>query len=230
MVAMLFAWNVASWVWAKLTWSKALFGLLILNLVWTASLFIAPYTVPPGSFAFQVGGANTLDHEDIWQSFWFYPRIVYTFGDVQCHQLWYRSLWLNGNQLPIDARMTSMYIFASLGLVAAALATPSTSSVQVMLNAMPEFLRKRLARFGPEKAGAIIVIVGLLPIAIDGFTQLFASVTHYESTNVTRILTGLPGGFVGGLLLGAMLVSMRQFSEDIQRLRARKHLTASQAR
>lgn len=212
---------MASWVWAKLTWSRALFVLLVLNLIWTASLFIAPYTIPPGSFAFQVGGANLVDHADIWATLGWYPRIVYTFGDFQCHQLWYRSLWLNGNQQPIDARMTSMYIFASFGLVAAALAIPSTSTGQVMLNALPEFLRRRLARLGPERAGALIVIVGLLPIAVDGFTQLASGITHYESTNVTRILTGMPGGFVGGLLVGAMLISMRQFSADIQILRAR---------
>ncbi|HEY7589078.1 MAG TPA: DUF2085 domain-containing protein [Thermoplasmata archaeon] len=221
---------MASWVWAKLTWSRALFLLLALNLLWTASLFIAPFTIPPGSFAHEVGGANTIDHEDIWQTFSLYPRAVYTFGDFQCHQLWSRSLWLNGNQLPIDARMTSMYIFANFGLVAAALATPSTSTGQVMLNALPESVRRRLAKLGPEKAGALIVVIGLLPIAIDGFTQLFSSVTHYESTNLTRILTGMPGGFVGGLLVGAMLVSMRQFSADLQMLRARSASRAPQTR
>jgi len=61
----------------------------------------------------------------------------------------------------------------------------------------------------------------LLPVAIDGFYQLFSDVTHYESTNVMRILTGAPGGFVGGLLVGAMLISIRQFQLDIARLRAR---------
>jgi uncharacterized membrane protein len=99
-----------------------------------------------------------------------------------------------------------------------------------MLNALPESVRRRLAKLGPEKAGALIVVIGLLPIAIDGFTQLFSSVTHYESTNLTRILTGMPGGFVGGLLVGAMLVSMRQFSADLQMLRARSASRAPQTR
>src|SRR5205807_10307773 len=96
----------------------------------------------------QVGGANLVDHENIWETFPLYARVVYTIGDAQCHQLWYRSFLLNGNQMPIDQRMTSMYLFANLGLLAAIFARPSTSTGQVMLNALPEFLRRRLWKFG----------------------------------------------------------------------------------
>lgn len=222
---------MASYLWARLTWSRALFGLLVLNLIWTASLFIAPMILKPGTFAwpytqypvvaYHLGGANQLDYEPIWQTLSLYARAVYTFGDIQCHELWYRSFWINGNQMPIDARMTSMYIFANVGLVAAAFAVRSTSAAQVMLNAMPRFLRKRLSRLKPERAGTIIVVAGLLPLAVDGFYQLFSNFTHYESTNMVRVLTGVPSGFVGGLLIGAMLVSIRQFSVDIREMRAR---------
>lgn len=218
---------MASSLWARTTWSKPLFVLFILNLIWTASLFIAPFTIPPGTVAYQVGAANWLDHEGLWETLPFYTRLVYTFGDIQCHQLWFRSLWLNGNQLPIDARMTSMYIFANFGLVAAFLTKPADTTSQVMLNALPESLRRRLARFRVERVGALIVIVGLLPIAVDGFTQLF---TTYESSNVTRILTGLPGGFVGGLLVGAMLVSLRQLTIEIHEMRARMTQAAARPR
>src|SRR5438445_8033269 len=206
--------NVASALWARLTWSKALFGLLVVNLVWTASLFICPYTVAPGSFANQVGGANVVDHESIWETFPLYARVVYTIGDAQCHQLYYRSFLLNGNQMPIDQRMTSMYLFANLGLLAAIFARPSTSTGQVMLNALPEFLRRRLWKFGPDRAGALVLLVGLIPMAIDGFTQLSG---RYESTPIARVLTGGLAGFVGGLLVGAMTVTIRRFSLEMQR-------------
>ncbi len=202
--------NVASALWARLTWSKALFGLLVVNLVWTASLFICPYTVAPGSFANQVGGANVVDHESIWETFPLYARVVYTIGDAQCHQLYYRSFWLNGNQMPIDERMTSMYVFASFGVLAAMFARPSTSTGQVMLNALPAFIRKRLARMGSEQAGAAIVVLGLLPMAVDGFTQLFSG-KYYTYV----------AGFIGGLLVAAMLVTIRQFSLEMQAMRAR---------
>jgi uncharacterized membrane protein len=216
---------VASALWARFTWSRALFAVLVLNVIWTASLFISPFMVPPHSFptsdpASLVGGANFVDHENIWATFPIYPRIIYTIGDAQCHQLWYRSFWLNGNEMPIDQRMTSMYVFANFGLVAAIFARPSTSTGQVMLNSLPEFLRRRLSKFGSERAGAFIVVLGLIPMAIDGFSQLF-KVNGYESTPIARVGTGALAGFVGGLLIGAMLVTIRQFSIEMLALRAR---------
>ena len=173
---------MASPLWARLSWSRALFAVLVLNVVWTASLFICPYLVPPGSFANQVGGANIIDHENIWAAFPIYPRIIYTIGDAQCHQLYYRSFWLNGNQMPIDERMTSMYVFANLGLIAAIFAQPSTSTGQVMINSLPEFFRRRLSKIDSERAGAFIVVLGLIPMAIDGFTQLFRDLDEMEAS------------------------------------------------
>jgi len=80
-----------------------------------------------------------------------------------------------------------------------------------------------LARgLSPAQTG---VVLGLLPIALDGFTQLFG---WRESTNELRVITGGPGGFVGGLLVGAMLIAIRQIGLDIQAMRAR--LAASPAR
>jgi uncharacterized membrane protein len=207
-------------LWTRLTWSRALFALLVVNLVWTASLFLCPFLVPPGSFANTVGGANLVDHESTWETFPLYARVVYTIGDAQCHQIWYRSFSLNGNQLPIDQRMTSMYVFASLGLLAAAFARPSTSTGAVMVSALPEFLRRRLARLGPDRAATVLLAIGLAPMAIDGFTQLF-KVGNYESTPLARVLTGGLAGFVGGLLVGAMLMTIRQFSVEMESMYAR---------
>jgi len=218
-----------STLWSQLTWSRALFAVLILNLVWTASLFICPFTVAPGSFARQVGGANLVDHENIWETFPLYARVVYTIGDAQCHQLYYRSFYLNGNQMPIDQRMTSMYLFANLGVLAAIFARPSTSTGQVMLGALPEFLRRRLARLGADRAGALIVAVGLIPMAIDGFTQMFR-INNYESTALARVFTGGLAGLVGGLLVGAMLVTIRQFSIEMERMYARFSADAAMPR
>lgn len=209
---------VASALWGRLTWSKALFAVLVLNLVWTASLFLAPFSVPPGSFSGHMeGGANILDFGAIWAAFPAYAQIVYSFGDIQCHQMASRSFELNGNQLPIDARMTSMYVFANLGVSAAMFAAPASTSGGVILNALPASWRRILSRLGADRAGALVVFLGLLPIAVDGFTQLL---TEYESTNVLRVITGAPGGFVGGLLVGAMLVSIRQVGLEIEALRA----------
>src|SRR2546427_6139737 len=109
----------------------------------------------------------------MWATFPLYRRIVSTIGDAQCHQLFYRSFWLNGNQMPIDERMTSMYVLANLGVVAAMFARPSTRTGQVMLDALPAFLRLRLAKLATERARAASVILRLIPTARDGFTHLF---------------------------------------------------------
>lgn len=201
--------------------------MLLLTVAWVVSLFFAPFTIPPGTFAHEVGGANTMDHGDIWATLPFYPMAVYAFGDVQCHQLYYRSFWLNGNQMPIDARMTSMYVFAVVGLVAAAFAVHASTTSGVMLNALPTGVRRALRRFRPELAAALILIVALLPTAVDGFTQLF---TTYESTNLTRVLTGAPAGFIGGLLVGAMLISMRQLTIEMRSIPAPAPPSAPESR
>jgi uncharacterized membrane protein len=130
-----------------------------------------------------------------------------------------RTIVLNGNQMPMDARMTSIYAFANFGLLSAMFAAPSTSIGQGVVNALP----KRLAAWGRRHLGpvlfaAIVVTLGILPVAVDGFVQLL---TPYESTNVTRVLTGIPTGWVGGLLVGVMLTSIRQVGIESAALRAR---------
>ena len=219
---------VALSLWHRLTYSKSLFGLLVLNLFWSASLFVAPLILAPGTFAwpygqyplvaYHLGGANRLDYEPIWQTMWIYPRAVYTFGDIQCHKLWYRSFFINGNQMPMCERMVSMYFFANLGLIAAAFAKPATNASQIMLNAMPKWVRDRFARFRPEQAAGILLILFLLPTAVDGFVQLL---TPYESDPIKRVVTGAFAGYIGGLLVGAMLLSMRYFSEEFRAMRLR---------
>ena len=208
---------------SRLLFSKALFGVFVVSIAWTVANFVAPFTIPPGAFANTTGSANAIDHWDIYTGAGFnaFATVVYTVGDVQCHQLYYRSYSLNGNQMPMDARMESIYLFAPLGLLIAMLATPSTSVAQGIVNALPRriqgWTRKHL---GPTKTAFLVVLLGLLPIAVDGFYQLFSDVTHYESTNLTRVLTGIPSGIVSGLLVGVMLTSIRQVSIEVEELRA----------
>jgi uncharacterized membrane protein len=209
-------------VWAKMKWSRALLCLLGLTVFWTASLFIAPLTIAPGTFSFTEGGANAVDHWNLYAGSAFngYAKVVYTVGDAQCHQLWYRSLWINGNQLPIDARMTSLYIFGIFGLFWAMMTPPAASASQGIANGFPDRIRRWAEKIGVEKFAVLIVFLGLLPVAVDGFTQLFQAVTHYESTNAVRILTGVPGGLVAGLLLGMMVKAIKQFDVEYRTLRS----------
>src|SRR5207247_3591065 len=55
--------------WSRFTWSRALFAVLILNLVWAASLFLCPATLPTGSTSPNlVGGATLADHDAFCES------------------------------------------------------------------------------------------------------------------------------------------------------------------
>jgi len=215
-------------VWANMKWSRALLFLFGLTVFWTGSLFVAPFTVAPGTFAFTEGGANVVDHWNLYQgaAFNWYAKVIYTVGDAQCHQLWYRSLWLNGNQLPIDARMTSLYLFGIFGLFWAMMTTPAVSASQGIANAFPDRIRRWAQKIGVEKFAVLVVLLGILPVGLDGFTQLFQAVTHYESTNAVRVLTGVPGGLVAGLLLGMMVKAIRQFDVEYRSLRQRSPVAA----
>jgi len=213
-------------VWTKMLWSKALLVMFGLTIFWVVSLFAAPLSIPPREFSFTEGGANVVDHWDIYAkpSFNWFAKVIYTVGDAQCHQLWYRSLWINENQFPIDARMTSLYIFGAFGLFWAMMTAPAASASQGIANAFPPWIRRWAENMGVEKFALLVVFAGLLPIGIDGFTQLFSAVTHYESTNAMRILTGVPGGLVSGLLLGMMVKAIKQFDVEYRVMRARTSL------
>ncbi|HEV8595921.1 MAG TPA: DUF2085 domain-containing protein [Thermoplasmata archaeon] len=199
--------------------SRLLFGTLLLSLAYTVSNVAVPYSVSPGSAAYLDGSANAIDNAGVYAAFPAYSKMIYLVGDAQCHQLSYRSIWLNGNQMPMDARMTSIYTFANFGLIAAMFAAPSTSVAQGLVNAMPrrlqEWGRKHL---GPTLFAGLIVFLGIFPVGVDGFTQLL---TSYESTNVTRVLTGIPTGFVAGLLVGVIMTSIRQVDLEVSALRSR---------
>lgn len=206
-------------VWAKMVWSRALFFLFALTVWWTASIFLVPLTIAPGTFAFTEGRANVVDHWDLYAGpeFNWYAKVIYTLGDAECHQLWYRSLWVNGNQMPVDARDTSLFLFGTFGLFWAMMTPASAFVGRGIANAFPPRVRRWAERIGPTGFALLIVALGVLPVAVDGFTQLL---TPYESTNGMRVATGVPGGLVVGLLVGMMIKAVRLVSLDARALRA----------
>ncbi len=210
-----------------MTWSKPLFILFVVTVGWTVSLFIAPLTIAPGTFAYTTGGANLVDHWAIYQqpAFNWYAKVIYVVGDAQCHQLYYRSLWVNGNQMPIDARMTSMYIFGIFGVVWAMMTPPAATASEGIANAFPSRIQRWARKIGVVRFAGLVVVLGLLPVAVDGFTQLFAAFTSYESTNFTRVVTGISSGLVTGLLLGMMIMSIKQLDIEIARMRVIRERT-----
>ena len=205
----------------RFLFSRVLLGLFVLSLAYTVSNFAVPYTIPPGAAANLDGAANIVDNGNVYNTMWTYPQVIYYIGDAQCHQMAARTLWLNGNQMPMDARMTSIYLFANFGLLGAILAAPSTSIAQGMVNAIPRRMQDWVRRHvGPTAFAAALVILGLMPVAVDGFWQLLSN-GAYESTNLKRYLTGIPAGWVAGLLVGVMVKSIRQVDVETAALMAR---------
>jgi uncharacterized membrane protein len=163
-------------------------------------------TLPPDTIEDLDGNANTIDYSDEWNDLSAYHQAIYYFGDYNCHQKWYRSFSINDNQMPVDARMTSMFIFFSIGMGMMMFTEPNVFISEAILNIFPKKFRELVHRkIRPEMFMAILIILAALPVAIDGFYQLL---TPYESTNFIRVLTGIPSGIIGGVIIGATIFSV----------------------
>lgn len=94
-----------------------------------------------------------------------------------CHQLPERSFFLFGHQLPVCARCTGIYFGAFLGSF---------------------FARK-------ESPHPLFLVAALIPLALDGGTQLL----FRESNNMLRLGTGLIAGFAVVFYLYAGIFSKK---------------------
>jgi uncharacterized membrane protein len=171
-------------------------------------MFIAPISLEPGTVSDLDGTANIVDYEHKWDKLPSYHKAVYYFGDLNCHQKWYRSFTINDNQLPVDARMTSIFIFANVGLLMVMFTRSSMDLADIIFNIFPQRVRNSVIKYmSPSIFIVIIIALALLPVAIDGYTQLL---TSYESTNLKRVLTGISAGWIGGIIFGAMMLALSE--------------------
>jgi uncharacterized membrane protein len=105
---------------------------------------------------------------------------VYRAGSIVCHQRPERSFHLAGIQLPVCARCFGLYLSGALGLTAG-LALAS---------------RARRAPSGATVRN--LLAVAALPIALSVGLEWLGLI---HTTNVQRMLTGLPLGFVAGVVI-----------------------------
>lgn len=199
-------------------YSKIVFTVFIISLVWTIAIFLAPATLPSGEVAGLSGLANHVDYEEQWSRLPLPQGIVYYVGDVECHQIHERSLYIAGNQMPVCARDTGIFLFATIGLLMAMIARPGPSATRMLLKLFPEKAGALIGeRIGEFRFLIVILAVFLLPIALDGGLQLL---TDYESTNPARFLTGSLAGWIGGFLFGALLISTKVATTNVQKVAA----------
>jgi uncharacterized membrane protein len=193
---------------------------MFLDLILVLSLFIAPLTLPSGSVRHLDARANAMDHTDRWREMEVFPMVVYTFGDMNCHQRESRSLILNGNQLPVCARDVSIFTGLLLGAALLIRARANDSPSLVFISILPRRLRRvGFVRKHPALTFTAFFLLLLVPTAMDGGIQLISEMGgilpfSYESTNPTRILTGFPMGVGVGILLTSLFMTLLSRRDD----------------
>ena len=129
---------------------------------------------------------------------------TYGFADLNCHQKHYRSWEINGNQLAFCVRDVGIFAGVVVGAaIFGRLGHNRWTLRDTFLSIFPDqwletVYQKNQRGFTSLCLAAVLII----PMAIDGFTQLL---TDYESNNMLRLFTGLGFGIALGLIFVASL-------------------------
>lgn len=91
-------------------------AIVILAVVLIA-IFVAPFTVPFGYVTEMDGSIGMIDHSGTWSEMNIFADLVYSIGDVVCHQEMSRTFMLNGNQLAVCSRDVSILAGMFAGLL-----------------------------------------------------------------------------------------------------------------
>ncbi len=159
------------------------FVFFILYMIWVLLVFLAPLVLPFGTVSDLSGVVGFSDNDDVIRDLSFPWNVVYSIGDKVCHQKSDRSLFFNGNEMPFCTRCTAIWLGLAFGLGFMVL-------YSIELNEKFFFA----------------IIFSFVPLGVDGVGQLLG---FWESTNVVRMLTGLPAGIVCGLALGIIFDELR---------------------
>jgi uncharacterized membrane protein len=159
------------------------FVFFILYIIWVVLLVLAPLMLPTGTVSDLSGVVGYSDNAEIIDSLPFPWNGVYSLGDTLCHQKAERSLFINGNEMPFCTRCMAIWLGIAVGL---------GIMVFFTIDLNEKFF--------------IAIIVSFVPLGVDGIGQLFG---FWESTNIIRMLTGLPAGIICGIALGIIYDEVR---------------------
>ena len=157
-------------------------------MIWLLLILIVPAVSEPGTIQFQefdefenpIGKVGFSEyHNDIEKIQNPLSRAVYNSGDRMCHMKSSRSFSINDNQMPYCARCFGIFLGFAIG---AGFATFIVIDLKLWL-----------------------LVVGLVPIGLDGGLQL---VTSYESNNFFRVITGSLAGFVTVMAVGLITLEI----------------------
>ena len=164
--------------------NKLLMILFILFLIWILLQFLAPFSLPQGSIDDLSGVIGVEDNKKSIDNIILPWSSIYSAGDRLCHQKSERSFYLNGNQMPFCSRCTGIWLGLAIGL------------------GFMFFYKVEL-----DNKFVYAIIIGLAPIGIDGFGQLFG---FWESTNIIRLITGLLSGGICGISIGVIIDEFKE--------------------
>ena len=200
---------------------------------YTVMVFFAPMTMEPGTVPELSGRANLIDYATVdgwgswgnndhgddaklghnqlskggpfaWMDHGPIVAIVYSIGDLNCHQKYERSYQINGNQTAVCARDIGILIGFVVGALAWSRFGLNRYTIRdSFLSMLPDDKLEPLYKTDRRLAAMIIILfIGVLPTGVDGFTQLL---TDYESNNTLRLLTGSTAGAALAWLVGATI-------------------------
>lgn len=147
--------------------------------------FLAPLALQPDSVNDLSGSTGVADNEKLISEMPTPWGIVYGCGDRLCHQKADRSFFINENQMPFCSRCTGIWLGFTIGL------------------GLMVFYKIEL-----DERFLILIVIGIVPIGIDGVGQLL---NLWESTNIVRLTTGLLAGFVCGIAIALIIDEIRDF-------------------
>ncbi|MFO8050118.1 MAG: DUF2085 domain-containing protein [Thermoplasmatota archaeon] len=194
---------------------RAAIILFILSAIFVISLFAAPATIEPGTVKGLNGRANAMDYQDIWKDLSPFHTVIYTFGDINCHQIQERTIMINGNQMPVCARDVGVFMGFMLGAILMIRAVATDNPTDPLISILPSRIRRmKFVRLHPGYTVIVILLMLIVPTGIDGTVQLISYVSglpfglSYESTNPTRLLTGFPMGASVGILITMLFMTL----------------------
>lgn len=172
--------------------SYPVFAMFVLSSIWLALVVLAPYMVPAGTLEDLSGRVGYHDNDALFADLDPLPRLIYWIGDAQCHQIAERSYFLNGNEMPFCARDLGLFLGVAIGF--------------------------GVVSFFRYKINPLFVLLGLVPMGIDGGAQLL---TDYESNNTLRMITGVIAGVVLSMMIAHFMFVLQ---EDREKARKKKEL------
>lgn len=205
------------------------------SLFFLVSFFLVPFYLPQNSVPELSGRANAFDYysEDSWGNVqsdnqgevghnqseyglfaWSeldpYAAFIYGFGDLNCHNKADRSWEINGNQMPVCVRDLGIFLGLAIGgFLFSRRGLNRWTLRDTFLSILPDKTLESTYQNNYRTFVVVgIAIVMVLPMAIDGFTQML---TSYESNATMRLLTGTPFGMFIGAFLSSSFASRPEF-------------------